>query len=88
MFQTLLVSHHNHVSDAESADDSEDSSAEGGDNDDDDGVNDDDDNDDDDDSSDENLTLSNFNLLSSSMYVALMNMNFKKISANELCLIL
>ena len=84
-----LVSHHNHsISDSEAADESNDSSAEGGDNyDDGEDNDDDDDDDDDDDSSDEEVVLSNFNLLSSGMYVVLMNMGIKKISADELCLI-
>ena len=72
-----ILTHQNHISDSDSAEESNDSSTEGGEND-----------DDGEDSSDENVVVSNFNLLSSSMYVALMNMNFKKISANELCLIL
>ena len=74
------------MSGSDSADDSNDSSAEGGEDDD----NDDDDCDDDENSSEEdnkNTVLSNFNLFSSTMYVALMNMNIKKLSSDELCLI-
>ena len=84
-----LVSHHTGISEPDSANDSDESSAEGGDDDDngEDNNNDDDDDDADDSSSDEDVILSNFNLMSSSIYVALTNMDIKKISNNELCLI-
>ena len=74
-----IASHHGIAESADSATDSDESSAEGGDdddNDDDDG--DDDDADADDSQSDEDVILSNFNLFSSSIYVALTNMDIKK----------
>ena len=82
-----IASHHGIAETADSANDSDEYSAEGGDEDDNDDGDDGDDDDADDSSSDEDQILSNFNLISSSIYLTLANMNIKKVSNNELCLI-